>query len=73
MVRIIVVALIAAFVAGPALAKVPKGCRSSQQAATRTGECSNVIIENLDRGSSSTAHFYRNSSHKSKKHRTTNN
>ena len=72
MVRIIAVALIAAFVAGPAFAKVPKGCRSNQQEANRTGECSHVIIENLDRGSSSTAHFYRNSSHKSKKHRTTN-
>jgi hypothetical protein len=73
MVRIIAVALVAAFVAGPAFAKVPKGCRSNQQEANRTGECSNIIIENLNRGSSSTAHFYRSTSHKSKKHKTANN
>src|SRR5262249_58230821 len=50
MVRIIAVALIAAFVAGPAFAKVPKGCRSNQQEANRTGEGLNIIIENFDPG-----------------------
>jgi hypothetical protein len=72
MVRILVVALILAFAAGPAVAKVPKGCRSNQQANNQTGECSNVIIENLNRGSSSTSQFYRSTSHKGKKHKTIN-
>jgi len=73
MVRILAVALIVAFAAGSALAKVPKGCRSNQQANNRTGECDNVIIEDLNRGSSSTSHYYRSTAHKSKKHKATNN
>jgi hypothetical protein len=74
MVRILAVALIVAFAAGPALAKVPKGCRSNQQANNQTGECDHVIIENLNRGSSSTSHYYHHStSHKGKKHKTINN
>jgi len=69
MVRIMAVALIAACVASPAFAKVPKGCRGDNgQQANRTGECSHIIIENLDRGSSSTSHYYRSTS---KKHKTT--
>ena len=73
MVRIMAVALIAAFVAAPAFAKVPKGCRGNGQQTNRTGECSNIIIENLDRGSNSTAHFYRNTSHQRRKHKATHN
>ena len=72
MVRILLVAFVAAFAVGPALAKVPKGGRN-QHANNRTGECSNIIIEDLDRGTSSTSHYYRSSSHKSNKHKTTNN
>jgi len=56
----------------PAVAKVRKGCRAQQQQqqqqVNQTGECDNIIIENLDRGVSSTGHFYRNHSHKTKKH-----
>jgi hypothetical protein len=72
MVRIMAVALIAAFVAGPAFAKVPKGCRGERQQENRTGECSHIIIENYDQGSNSKAHFYRSTSHKSKKHKANN-
>jgi hypothetical protein len=70
MVRIMVVALIAALVASPAFAKVPKGCRGDNgQQANQTGECSNIIIENLGRGSSSTSHYYRSIPHHSRKHK----
>jgi len=41
----------------PAVAKVRKGCRDQQQ-VNQTGECNDIIIENLDRGVSSTVHFY---------------
>ena len=72
MVRIMAVALIAACVASPAFAKVPKGCRGDNgQQANQTGECSHIIIENLDRGSSSTSHYYRSTLHHSKKHKAT--
>jgi hypothetical protein len=54
----------------PAVAKVPKGCRTQQQhQANQTGECEGIIIENLNRGVSSTGHFYRSNSQKAKKHR----
>jgi hypothetical protein len=72
MVRIMAVGLIAAFVASPAFAKVPKGCRGdSGQQADQTGECSNIIIENLDRGTSSTSHYYHSTPHHSRKHKAT--
>jgi hypothetical protein len=50
----------------PAVAKVRKGCRDQQQhQVNQTGECNDIIIENLDR--SSTGHFYRTNSQKAKK------
>ena len=53
----------------PAVAKVRKGCRNQQQhQVNQTGECNDIIIENLDRGVSSTVHFYRSNSQKAKKH-----
>ena len=53
----------------PAAAKVRKGCRVQQQhQINQTGECEGIIIENLDRGVSSTGHFYRRNSQKAKKH-----
>jgi hypothetical protein len=51
----------------PAVAKVRKGCRAQQHQITQTGECDDIIIENLDRGPSSKGPYYRNS-HKAKKH-----
>ena len=54
----------------PAVAKVRKSCRTQQQhQVDQTGECEDIIIENLNRGVSSTGHFYRSNSHKTKKHR----
>jgi hypothetical protein len=53
----------------PAAAKVRKGCRVQQQhQVNQTGECEDIIIENLDRGISSTGRFYRSNSHKAKRH-----
>ena len=55
----------------PAVAKIRKGCKAQQQQqqqVNQTGECDDIIIENLDRGVSSTRHFYRNNPHKTKKH-----
>jgi hypothetical protein len=53
----------------PAVAKVRKGCRVHEQhQINQTGECEDIIIENLDRGVSSTGHFYRNNPEKTKKH-----
>jgi hypothetical protein len=55
--------------AEPAAAKVRKGCRVQQEhQINRTGECDDIIIENLDRGVSSTGHFYHGNSQKAKKH-----
>jgi hypothetical protein len=52
----------------PAVAKARKGCRAQQQhQINQTGECEGIIIENLDRGISSTGHFYRTHSQKAKK------
>jgi hypothetical protein len=51
-----------------AAAKVRKGCRDQQQQGNQTGECNDIIIENLDRGISSSGHLYRSNSHKAKKH-----
>ena len=54
----------------PAIAKVRKGCRDQQQhQVNQTGECNDIIIENLDRGVSSTGHFYRSNSQKARKHK----
>ena len=51
----------------PAVAKIRKGCRGQQQhQVNQTGECNDVIIENLDRGPKGP--FYRSNSHKAKKH-----
>jgi len=53
----------------PAVAKVRKGCRNQQQhQVNQTGECNDIIIENLDRGPSSKGPFYRSNSQKTKKH-----
>jgi hypothetical protein len=53
----------------PAVAKARKDCRVHQQhQVNQTGECEGIIIENLDRGVSSTAHFYRSNPQKTKKH-----
>ena len=54
----------------PAVAQVRKGCRDQQQRqVNQTGECNDIIIENLDRGVSSTGHFYRSNSQKARKHK----
>jgi hypothetical protein len=50
-----------------AVAKVRKGCKSQQQ-LTQTGECNDIIIENLDRGGSSKGPYYRSHSQRAKKH-----
>jgi len=53
----------------PAVARVRKGCRAEQQhQVNQRGECNDIIIENLDRGTSSMGHFYRSNSQKAKKH-----
>jgi hypothetical protein len=52
----------------PAVAQVRKGCRDQQQRqVNQTGECNDIIIENLDRGPKGPP-FYRSNSHKAKKH-----
>jgi hypothetical protein len=51
----------------PAVAKVRKGCRNQpQHQVNQTGECNDIIIENLD--ASSKGPFYRSNSQKTKKH-----
>jgi hypothetical protein len=52
----------------PAVAKIRKGCRNQQQHQV-TGECNDIIIENLDRGPNSKGPFYRSHSRKAKKHK----
>ena len=52
----------------PAVAKIRKGCRDQQHQVNQTVECSDIIIENLDRGPSSKGPFYRSNSQKAKKH-----
>jgi hypothetical protein len=51
----------------PAAAKVRKSCKVQQQQVNQTGECEDIIVENLDHGVSSTGHFYRTNSQKAKK------
>ena len=53
----------------PAVAKIRKGCRDQQHQVNQTGECNDIIIENLDRGVSSTGHLYRRNAQKAKKHK----
>ena len=53
----------------PAVAKVRKGCRDQQHQVNQTGECNDIIIENLDRGVSSTGHLYRSNARRAKKHK----
>jgi hypothetical protein len=53
----------------PAVAKIRKGCKGQQHQVNQTGECNDIIIENLDRGVSSTGHFYRSNAHRAKKHK----
>jgi hypothetical protein len=53
----------------PADAKIRKGCRDQQQhQVDQTGECNDIIIENLDREFKSKGNLYRSKSHKAKKH-----
>jgi hypothetical protein len=53
----------------PAVGKVRKGCRDQQQQSNQTGECNDIIIENLDRGPSSKGPFYHHSnSQRAKRH-----
>jgi hypothetical protein len=68
----IAVSMVGLGVTDPAIAKMRKGCRDQQQhQVTQTGECNDIIIENLDRGVSSTGHTYRSNSHRAKKHKRT--
>jgi hypothetical protein len=57
-------------IAEPASAKVPKDCRNDRHhQANQSDECRDIIIENLDGGSSSTTKYYRSNAHKAKKHK----
>ena len=57
-------------IAEPASAKVPKDCRNDQHhQANQPDECRDIIIENLDGGSSSRTKYYRSNAHKAKKHK----
>jgi hypothetical protein len=51
----------------PAAAKIWKGCRTQQHQANQTGECNDIIIENLDRGPKG-PFYHRGNSQKAKKH-----
>lgn len=67
----VAISMVGLGVTEPAAAKVRKGCSGQQQSQSQvnqTGECNDVIIENLDRGPSSKGPFYRSNSHKAKKH-----
>lgn len=62
----IAVSMVGLGVAEPTTAKIRKGCRVQQQhQVNRTGECDDIIIENLDRGPKGP--FYRSGSQKAKK------
>ena len=62
----VAISIVGAGVTEPAVAKVRKSCRSQQ--ISQTGECNDVIIENLDRGINSKGPFYRSHSQRAKKH-----
>ena len=64
----LVISIVGLGVTEPAVAKIRKGCRDQHQVNQR-GECNDIIIENLDRGVSSTGHFYRSNAQKAKKHK----
>ena len=64
----LVISIVGLGVTEPAAAKIRKGCRDQQQQGNQTGECNDIIIENLDRGPSSKGRFYRSNSQKAKKH-----
>jgi hypothetical protein len=65
----VVVSMVGLGITEPAVAKVRKGCRDQQQhQVNQTGECNDIIIENLDRGPSSKGPFYRSNSQRAKKH-----
>jgi hypothetical protein len=64
----IAISMVGLGITEPAVAKVRKGCRDQQRQGNQTGECNDIIIENLDRGVSSAGHLYRSNSHKAKKH-----
>ena len=63
----VAISMVGLGVTEPAVAKVRKGCRNQQQhQINQTGECNDIIIENLD--PSSKGPFYRSNSQKTKKH-----
>ena len=63
----VAISIVGLGVTEPAVAKVRKGCRDQQQQG-QTGECNDIIIENLNRGPSSKGPFYHGNSQKAKKH-----
>ncbi len=65
----LVISIVGLGVTEPAAAKIRKGCRDQQHQVNQRGECNDIIIENLDRGVSSTGHFYRSNAQKAKKHK----
>jgi hypothetical protein len=65
----VAISMVGLGVTEPAVAKIRKGCRDQQHQVNQTGECNDVIIENLDRGVSSTGHLFRNNAQKAKKHK----
>jgi hypothetical protein len=68
----VAISMVGLRVTEPAVAKIRKGCGDQQRhQVNQTGECNDIIIENLDRGVSSTGHTYRSSSQKAKKHKRT--
>jgi hypothetical protein len=64
---VVAISMLGLCVTEPAVAKVRKGCRSQQQ-PSQTGECNDIIIENLDRGPSSNGPFYHSNPQEAKKH-----
>ncbi len=65
----VAISMVGLGVTEPAVAKIRKGCRDQQHQVNQTGACNDIIIENLDRGVSSTGHLYRRNAQKAKKHK----
>jgi hypothetical protein len=65
----VAISMVGLGVTEPADAQVRKGCKDQQHQVNQTGECNDIIIENLDRGVSSTGHLYRRNAQKAKKHK----
>jgi hypothetical protein len=65
----VAISMVGLGVTEPAVAKIRKGCGAQQHQVNQTGECNDIIIENLDRGVSSTGHLYRSNAQKAKKHK----